>query len=208
MVERHRNRLLVDGEKFGSATLALHTVADLELPTGEIVTCDPFLVDGAALARKVEPGAYPVTLSVASFGDDQRVVAASVRFRSGAPVRWEAAAFAGVARKKGGEPGYPVDALTGAFMDVATQETIKAEPGGWPTPSFKALEQQLLTDHYRPNWGWATYHPDPAARGNCVAFSSGWGDGVYSSYWGLDEAGEPLCLLTDFEAFTDEDWSA
>ncbi len=148
-----------------------------------------------------------MTLAVATFGDDQRVAAATVRFHAGTPVRWEVAHLAGTPRKKGTDPGYPVDALTGSFMDTATQALIKAEPGGWPTPSYKALEKQLLTDNYRHSWGWASYHPDPSAHGNCVAFSSGWGDGVYSSYWGLDEAGEPLCLLTDFDVFTDEDWT-
>jgi hypothetical protein len=188
-------------------------VADLALPTGEIVTVDPFLVDGAPLDRKVAPGTYPVTLSVATFPDDkghadQRVASAMVRFRDGEPARWEVAGFSGGAPQKRGEPGYPVDALTGSFMDAATQAMIKAEPTHWPTPSFKALEKQLLTDNYRHAWGWASYQPAGAAAGNCVAFSSGWGDGIYSSYWGLDEHGEPLCLLTDFETLTDEDWTA
>ena len=45
------------------------------------------------------------------------------------------------------------------------------------------------------------------SKANCVAFMSGYGDGIYSSYWGLDANGAPLCLTTDFEVFTDEDWS-
>ena len=34
---------------------------------------------------------------------------------------------------------------------------------------------------------------------NVVVFQSGWGDGLYASWWALDEAGEPLWLATDFE---------
>lgn len=213
IIERDRLRLLRDGERFGTGQLALHEVGQLALTSGVIVTVDPFLVDGAPLTRKVAPGTYPVTLSVATFNDpkgdhDQRVAAAWVRFRQGQPVRWEVATFAGAPRsKQGGEPGYPVDAGTGAFLDAATQATIQAEPSAWPTPSFKALEKQLLTDNYRHTWGWANYQPDPASPGNCIAFSAGWGDGVFASYWGLDDSGEPVCLLTDFETFTDEDWS-
>jgi hypothetical protein len=30
-------------------------------------------------------------------------------------------------------------------------------------------------------------------------FSSGMGDGAYTSYWGFDAGGEPVCLLTDFD---------
>ena len=31
-----------------------------------------------------------------------------------------------------------------------------------------------------------------------VVFTSGWGDGVYPSYWGLDTSGIPVALVTDF----------
>ena len=33
---------------------------------------------------------------------------------------------------------------------------------------------------------------------NVAVFSSGWGDGFYASYWGEDEAGNVLALVTDF----------
>ncbi|PRS67378.1 hypothetical protein C6347_14900 [Bacillus sp. NMTD17] len=29
-------------------------------------------------------------------------------------------------------------------------------------------------------------------------FTTGFGDGMYPSFWGLDENGEPACLVTDF----------
>jgi hypothetical protein len=212
LVERDRARFLHDGEHFGSALIAIHEVGRLELPSGTIVTCDPFIVDGPPLARHVTPGSYPVSLSVASFGTngkaDQRVAAATVHFRRGTPVRWEVARFSDPPRQEDEEPGYPVDVGTACFMDADAQAAIKAEPPIWPTPSQKSLEQQLLTDNYVHTWGWAVYRPDPASKANCVAFMSGYGDGVYSSYWGLDESGTPVCLTTDFEVFTDEDWSA
>ncbi len=213
LVDRDRTRFLRDGEHFGVATIAVHDIATLHVPTGMIVTCDPFLVEGPALARKVAPGAYRVSLAVATFtGDkskgDQRIAAATVRFRDGLPARWEVAAFDSTPHKQGGEPGYPVDAVTGCFIDAGAQAAIKAGPSAWPTPTDKALEKQLLTDNYTHAWGWASYQPDPASPGNCVAFSSGYGDGIYSSYWGLDASGAAVCLTTDFDVFTDEDWTA
>lgn len=36
---------------------------------------------------------------------------------------------------------------------------------------------------------------------NIVVFSSGWGDGDFSSYWGLDENDQICCLVTDFFIF-------
>lgn len=226
-IERDRSRFLHDGEHFGAASLTLHTIGHLELPSGTIVTCDPFIVDGPALARTVTPGSYPVSLAVATFDGekskgDQRVAAAIVHFRHGTPSRWEVATFhdtpskppgslrsdrASSDARSDGEPGYPVDAGTACFMDAGAQAAIKAEPTHWPTPSQKALEQQLLTDHYTHTWGWAVYQPDPASKANCVAFMSGYGDGIYSSYWGFDEQGALVCLTTDFEVFSDEDWT-
>ncbi|KDE29061.1 hypothetical protein BA81_01175 [Bacillus safensis FO-36b] len=29
-------------------------------------------------------------------------------------------------------------------------------------------------------------------------FTTGFGDGMYPSFWGLDGSGEPACLVTDF----------
>ena len=45
----------------------------------------------------------------------------------------------------------------------------------------------------------ATLLLDPSTGANMIAFESGWGDGRYASYWGLDRDGAPVCLLTDFE---------
>ncbi|TIO99292.1 MAG: DUF4241 domain-containing protein, partial [Mesorhizobium sp.] len=38
-----------------------------------------------------------------------------------------------------------------------------------------------------------------------VMFDTGYGDGSYRSFWGLDAAGEPLLLMTDFEVLENAD---
>jgi len=43
-------------------------------------------------------------------------------------------------------------------------------------------------------------------EGNCVAFSSGWGDGVYASYFGYSTAHDVVCLVTDFDVLWREDF--
>jgi hypothetical protein len=45
---------------------------------------------------------------------------------------------------------------------------------------------------------WAELVVDPDTGANLVAFSSGYGDGAYPSFWGIDESGELCCLVTDF----------
>jgi hypothetical protein len=39
---------------------------------------------------------------------------------------------------------------------------------------------------------------DPATGANVVAIVSGYGDGGYPSFFGLDGAGRPIVLMTDF----------
>ena len=39
---------------------------------------------------------------------------------------------------------------------------------------------------------------DPATGANVVGFPSGFGDGGYPSWFGLDAAGAPVVLITDF----------
>jgi len=38
---------------------------------------------------------------------------------------------------------------------------------------------------------------------NIIAFSSGWGDSCYASYWGYDAAKQRVALMTDFGVLTD-----
>ena len=35
-------------------------------------------------------------------------------------------------------------------------------------------------------------------KANTIAFSTGWGDGAYGSWWGLRADGKPCCLVSDF----------
>ena len=49
------------------------------------------------------------------------------------------------------------------------------------------------------NWG--EHRPDPALPLSVIISSSGLGDGLYSAYWGLDETGNPVELVVDFQLF-------
>ena len=86
--------------------------------------------------------------------------------------------------------GYGVDAGTGCFVDAPAAESLEDSE----------IHDRLTADierTYRHTWSWANVRVlDDGA--NVVAFSSGGGDGFYTSWWGLDATGEPLCLVTDF----------
>ena len=180
-------------------------IGDLELPTGEIIACDPLVTsdDWPALSRKVKPGRYPVTL----FEAQDRVAAAFLRFRPGVPVRWELATLPGqdVSTLNGDEIfGYPVDAGLGAFMDKtamalmsAAQDNLKPEQNYY---------DDVLAAEFAPNRDrFVMHHPATCNPVNIAMFWSGWGDGLYASFWGLDAAGEPLVLMTDFGVIENAD---
>jgi hypothetical protein len=131
--------------------------------------------------------------------------------------------------------GYPVDAGTGCFVDADAARRLVADEariaetvvgelrrrgvgGGdataWHT-AWEAVEAELRRTQpslltrldaaglFRA--GWAVVTLDPGSGANLVAFESGAGDGSYPSYWGLDEAGLPAALVTDFGLLDDAD---
>jgi hypothetical protein len=180
-------------------------IGELDLPTGEIIACDPLTTgtDWPALNRKVEPGHYPVSLIEAQ----GRVAAAILRFRPGTPFRWELATLPGhdISTLKGDEVfGYPVDAGLGSFMDKMTmvlmseqQDKLEAEQNYY---------DDVLAAEFAPNQDrFVLHHPVAGNPLNVAMFWSGWGDGIYPSFWGLNAAGEPLLLMTDFDVLENAD---
>jgi hypothetical protein len=89
---------LEDGYKaeteYGAVTLRHRAVEDLIVTSGSVVACDPVLMEEEPqpFEQRLEPGHYPVVLSIADFPDgDQRVAYATLRVRERQPVRWEIA---------------------------------------------------------------------------------------------------------------------
>jgi hypothetical protein len=198
---------LVEGtraiEEGTSASLSLHALGDLVLPTGRIVACDPFvMMDDPPYTGGVPPGRYPVLLNVAAFNDDQRVAYAILRLSDAPPVRWEMALAPGQdAATLGANEifGYGVDSGTGCFIDAAAVKLL--DDHATPENDYNQDLIDLMEKTYVHTWSWMDHVLDSGTGANVIAFSSGWGDGAYPSYWGLDEAGAPVCLVTDFGLF-------
>lgn len=180
-------------------------IGDLELPTGEIIVCDPLITgtEMPALSRKVKAGRYPVSLLEAQ----GRVAVAVLRFRPGTPVRWELATLPGqdVATLKGDEIfGYPVDAGLGSFMDKTAMVLMSEQQS--KLQADQNYYDDVLAAEFAPNQDRFVMHRPVAGNPlNIAMFWSGWGDGFYPSFWGLDAAGEPLLLTTDFGVLEDAD---
>jgi hypothetical protein len=164
----------------------------LALPSGRIVAADPFLAKNAdAFERTVPPGRYPVSFALATlFSDEVYVAYARLRFRNSNVVRWE---IARVSRQEElSNMGYGVDSGVGCFVDATLAPRYAEE-----LAEEGALERKISDRLDR--FDGALVSPSFWSRDNLACFSSGRGDGVYASYFGLDAAGHPVELITDFQ---------
>jgi hypothetical protein len=133
------------------------------------------------------------------------VTQTSVRAASKA-VRWEIATSQGQtlsALTPARAFGYSVDYATGCFIDadvpsmLVAQEAARTD-GADESEQFYDQLDAMQSKTYVPTWSWADLLVDEATGANIIAFSSGWGDGCYPSYWGYDAADQRVALVTDF----------
>jgi hypothetical protein len=173
---------------------------DLVLPSGRIVACDPIVVpDMIPFTVTLPAGRAKCQLSVARLDSgDERVAFAWLGGEASRVARWELA-LRGDQDPTRLEPdgyfGYPVDSGTGGYMDAETSATLLTlgkNNDQWWDRLIAALE---VTQ--RNTWSWASFLPTDRGA-NVLAFSSGFGDGLYPTYLGVDSAGQLCGFLTDF----------
>ncbi|AWW37362.1 MULTISPECIES: DUF4241 domain-containing protein [Streptomyces] len=179
---------------------------ELDLPTGQVVACDPFVYLGSGdvepFTATVAPGRYRVEAAVATLGepgepesDDphRRVAAARLVIRDEPATTWELALLPGqdLAELEDDEFfGYGVDAGTGCFYDAAAEKGFP-ETEGDEGPLWDAFQDS--------DWSAVVHLVTSPDTGNTVAaFTSGWGDGAYPTWIGRTASGEITCFLTDF----------
>lgn len=178
-------------ESDGAIAMTTQVIGELAVPTGRIIAGDPFTTDFEAanepLAGAAPTGVFPVELALANYDDgDTRVACARVRFAVRPAVRWHAPAQPDqFDTAHGPAAGYGVDSGTGCFFDAGAVGAVDSD--AW----LAAMEARQV-----PTWSW---HIAEVGSGNAVLFSTGRGDGIYASYWGLDADGRVVELVTDFE---------
>jgi hypothetical protein len=155
---------------------------------GIVVACDPFSGSPRAFARRFPAGAHAVEALVRREGKNEVIAFARVVFSAAVPVTFELATRGDEDVRMlapGQRFGYGVDAGTACF---AASESLVDDTDD--------LAAQFEADR---RIGWRTGRSHPRGEGHgLVAFTSGYGDGIYSSYVGLDAGGTPVCLVTDF----------
>jgi hypothetical protein len=183
--------------------LSTEAAGELVLQTGRVVATDVFFF-GRELpfTRWLPAGTHPVsTLHARSASGSDAIAAAMIRVRGGDPVRWELALTAGqdATRLNDGEFfGYSVDSGTGAFASAEAVEWM-ADAGSVAFDVYsKRVEAAMFPT--RNEFHAVANIPVGDPKGlNVIAFESGWGDGYYPSWFGVDAAGAPVVLLTDFQ---------
>jgi hypothetical protein len=170
----------------------------LTLPSGQVMARDPTYecFEGEPFARRVRPGRYPVVVTHAGEEGSPHamVAAAAILLRDEAPARWELALSGGqkLADLRAGQLyGYGVDGGTGCFVDAESAEEFAGKR------NFSRLLKAFERGGYRPLM--YVHKEEPTI----AVFMSGYGDGCYASYWGLDARGEAVCLVTDFGVLTE-----
>ena len=155
----------------------------LSLPSGRIVADGALAGDAQPLADRAAPGAYPVFVTVARFPDTpfDQVALATVVVSDAPTVSW--------ARRS----TIAVDGGTAAFTSAEglealtrlTQGSGRTDPVGLAFDSLTAHDD-VITEF-------------PIGDGLDLAlFSSGYGDGGYDVYVGLDREGKPTRYVIDF----------
>jgi len=186
-------------------TISTHQIGELVVPSGKIIACDPLIGPDTRyyFKKTIEPGHYPVIVSVADFQPhaDTRIACAMLRISDGTPVRWESAFI----NEKDDRITYGVDAGTGCFVDLDAAQIL--EDLFSDEDEFEGLCDLILAEmknnslgKYRTA-GWANMQINKDTEANIITFTSGWGDGGYASFWGYDERGKLTSLVTDFALF-------
>lgn len=206
----------LDGEMSAQELVEIH-IGDVNLPTGRVIVADPFFTeDQEAFARAVEPDKYPVFIYMAEIDElHHRIAYAKIKFRPEAAAKWILAITEDLTPDELNELGedefygFAVESGLACFMDAETKIllTQRIDKLQEEKPDSNYYDEVLATEFSeysgknqfsRALGDWNDHHPDKESDNNVIMFSSGWGDGYYPAYWGLNENGDTVELVIDF----------
>lgn len=201
----------------GSQELIEIHIGDVNLPTGKIIVADPFFTsEQAPFARTVEPDKYPVYIYVSKIDElHHRIAYAKIKFRPEDASKWILALTEDLTEEEmndlGEEEfyGFPVESGLAAFLDAETNEILSSKMDAVqekdPDSNYydEVLAEEFIAYSGKHNLSrelgdWNDHHPDKDSDNNVIMFASGWGDGYYPAYWGMDEEGNTIELVIDF----------
>ncbi|MEZ4367473.1 MAG: DUF4241 domain-containing protein [Kofleriaceae bacterium] len=203
--ERPVARLLQHGEVMGKHRLETrHLPTPLALPTGRVALGDALSPDLRVLERRLPPGRYRLMVSVAGDGAEQRL-AAIVMYCGRPPIaRWVHAHLEGKRPPKAAADAPTFAASTFGLCDASAIDRVKPTLRDATAPGRVALDAALAP--IGVGWAHAWHVFDDATGLALAAFASSKGPRTHAAYWGLDPAGQPVCLVIDAGLLAAGDW--
>lgn len=198
---------VVPGTKWAHRVVDL---GELQVPSGRIEACDPFVTLGEGLHFEVPAGTYPVRMTVADVSDEQdgshlREAYLSVVLAPGEPVNSEILVPLG-------EPAPPADEYYGVGVDAGTVGFVDAAAVATGMPPSQQWYDEIFDNGTEDSWfalmdseshltaGAANIVLPKAVGGeNVVLCHSGWGDGFYPVVGSYDAAGTLISLHIDLQ---------
>ncbi len=185
-------RLTRYGERFGANKIDVRWLPiTLPVATNALAMFDPSAPKSwRVLDRPSGAGQFRAMLSIARTEDGKERLAAIVIHVGRPPIaRWTVAHFRGQKKPKSADqlPKCPVTSGWLALLDAG-----KDAPGVVAVPSTSVGLQPVeipLTDGRK-------------------ALALPCGNGEYTAYWATDATDKPICLVVDFDVFTQKDWKA
>ncbi len=209
-----------DAEVFDEIPLEFLHLGELNLPTGQIIACDPLVTfyDAVPFTYMVQPGIYPVTACIAKTANaGNRFAAVKLKFTNQRATLWQMALVEGqdVSEITSDDQffGFGVDAGLGCLSDTETQEYYNQ----WETdirennPGRDVVYNDFIAPAFKRNakdpnnhddiGDWLNFELPNKPELNIIMFTSGYGDGFYPSYWGITDEGNICSLVVDLQVF-------
>lgn len=192
---RDIGRLTRYGERFGTWKIDTRLLQHIQLPvaSGGIAICDPGITKSwKLLDRPSGSGMFRVMLSVARNDDGKERLAAIVIHVGRPPIaKWTVAHYKGQKKPKSAD-ALPRCSVTSGWIAIvdagAGSPGVIATPAESPSASIIPVDVPL-TDGRR-------------------ALALACGPGEYAAYWAVDATDKPICVVVDFEVFTQKEWKA
>lgn len=192
------NTTMMDTE-FGRMNIEKISAGKLKLATGRIIATDPIMMyDDECYSEHVKPGEYPVYIYVGKTENRKKqTVVAELRFSDNDPVKWEMALLKGESSKGFGHDefmGYEVENGLGCFMDERVMEMLDVVDEA----ELEAYEKKIREAVRNSEHSCADIVIDKKDGSNIIVFASGWNEGTFPTYYGLDSKNKLARLVTDF----------
>lgn len=191
---------------YGTLSLTVADVGTVRVPSGRLEVCDPFVELGVAEVVAIEPGEYPVMVTIADLSAEQNGSHLREAYMSLILADGEAASVEQARNIDGDDCFVGADSGSVAFVDRAAATRVpkdlqdqewffdRTDPKCW----FNFIESP---EHHRV--GLANIALASATDGeNIVLSGAGWGDGCYPVMITRDSEGKPLGLHIDLGVVT------